>query len=142
MQGEAQRLTTILEQHSGLVVGVERLTARHYLADNATLQTDASGTDVWFYAVDPDTGRILERNSTRVQRSVLAKQAVSNITLDVSAGLQATATAIHEPFVVARHKTAVAVSWEVFPYALIVIACVILVLGVVGIIYICVSWSR
>ncbi|XP_026273024.1 cadherin-99C [Frankliniella occidentalis] len=142
VQGEAQRLVAILEQHSGLVVGVERLTARHFLADNATLQTDGAGTDVWFYAVDPETGRILERNSTRVQRSVLDKQVVSNITLDVSANLQATATAIHEPYVVARHKTAVAVSWEVFPYALIVIACVILVLGVVGIIYICVSWSR
>lgn len=142
VQGEAQRLVAILEQHSGLVVGVDRLTARHYLADNATLQTDTAGTDVWFYAVDPVTGRILERNSTRVQRSVLEKMAVSNITLDVSANLQATATAIHEPYVVARPKTAVAVSWEVFPYALIIIACVILVLGVVGIVYICVSWSR
>jgi protocadherin-15 len=38
--------------------------------------------------------------------------------------------------------TAIAVSWEVFPYALIVIACIILVLGIVGIIYICISWSR
>lgn len=144
VQGEAQRLVSILEQHSGLVMGVERLTARHFLADNATLQTDPAGTDVWFYAVDPETGRILERNSTRVQRSVLDKMAVSNITLDVSASLQATATAIHEPFVVTRHKVVVgqAVSWEVFPYALIVIACVILVLGIVGIIYICVSWSR
>lgn len=142
VQGEAQRLVDILEQHSGLVVGVERLTARHFLADNATLQTDGSGTDVWFYAVDPDTGRILERNSTRVQRSILDKSAVSNITLDVSGNLQATATGIHEPYVVVRPKTAVAVSWEVFPYALIIIACVILVLGTVGIIYICVSWSR
>lgn len=142
VQGKAERLVAILEQHSGLVVGVDRLTARHYLADNATLQVDPTGTDVWFYAVDPATGHILDRNNTRVQRSVLERQAVSNITLDVSANLQATATAIHEPYVVARPKTAVAVSWEVFPYALIVIACVILVLGVVGIVYICVSWSR
>jgi len=68
VQGMSEHLASILEQHSGLVVGVERLTTRHFLADNATLQSDPTGTDLWFYAVDPETGVVLDHNSTRVQR--------------------------------------------------------------------------
>jgi protocadherin-15 len=75
-------------------------------------------------------------------RFVLSKDAVSKITVDVTGNLHATASGIHAPLTVPKTITAIAVSWEVFPYALIVIACIILVLGVVGIIYICISWSR
>jgi protocadherin-15 len=75
-------------------------------------------------------------------RSILSKDAVSEITVDVTGNLNATASGIHPPLTVPKIITAIAVSWEVFPYALIVIACIILVLGIVGIIYICISWSR
>ena len=70
---------------------------------------------------------------------------MSNITYDVSSLIRATAIEIHAPVMPSkpvRTQTAVAFSGEVFPYALIIIACVILVLGIAGIIYICVSWSR
>lgn len=71
---------------------------------------------------------------------------MSAITFDVSTVVRANALEIHEPVTVAeqpvRTQTAVAFSGEVFPYALIIIACVILILGIAGIIYICVSWSR
>lgn len=70
---------------------------------------------------------------------------MSNITYDLSPLVRATAIDIHEPVMEpepVRTHTAVAFSGEVFPYALIVIAFVILVLGIAGIIYICVSWSR
>lgn len=39
-------------------------------------------------------------------------------------------------------KAAVIINDDVFPYALIAIAIVILILGVIGIIYICISWSK
>jgi protocadherin-15 len=70
VKGAEARLVTILEAQSGLVVGVERVAARAYLAENNSLQADPAATDVWFYAVDPDTGAVLERNSSRVQRCV------------------------------------------------------------------------
>lgn len=73
------------------------------------------------------------------------KPAMSNITFDVSTLIRANAIEIHAPMMPSepvRTQTAVAFSGEVFPYALIVIACVILILGIAGIIYICVSWSK
>lgn len=76
-------------------------------------------------------------------RSLLSAEAQSNITQEVATTLQASALAVHEPITVTPLRTAVvAVQWEVFPYALIIIAALILLLGSVGIIYICVSWSR
>lgn len=73
------------------------------------------------------------------------KPAMSNITFDVSTLVRANAIDIHAPVMPpepVRTQTAIAFNAEVFPYALIVIACVILILGVAGIIYICVSWSK
>lgn len=69
---------------------------------------------------------------------------MDNITFDVSGQIKHTAFNIHEPLVVHKIKAASIASFsnEVFPYALIIIACLIFVLGTVGIIYICVSWSR
>lgn len=71
---------------------------------------------------------------------------MSNITFDVSTLVRANAIDIHAPVMPpeppVRTHTAVAFSGEVFPYALIIIACVILILGIAGIIYICVSWSK
>lgn len=78
-------------------------------------------------------------------RSIFEKTAMSNITFDVSTLVRANAIDIHAPVMPPepiRTQTAIAFSGEVFPYALIIIACVILILGIAGIIYICVSWSR
>ncbi|XP_071438739.1 cadherin-99C isoform X2 [Hetaerina americana] len=133
---------SILKDHSKMAVGVEKVVARQYLAENNTIESDSSGTDIWFYVIDPETERILERNSSRVQRSILDKESISNITFELSGNLKATASGIHGPLMVQRTKAAILVSWDVFPYALIVIACIILVLGIVGIMYICVSWTR
>lgn len=142
IQHETNKLVDIMEGITNLVVGIEKVTVKQYLGDNGTLEQDNSGTDVWFYVIDPETEKILDRNSTRIQRSIVSKDAVSKITVDVTGNLHATASGIHPPLTVPKIITAIAVSWEVFPYALIVIACIILVLGIVGIIYICISWSR
>ncbi|KDR15408.1 Protocadherin-15, partial [Zootermopsis nevadensis] len=136
------KLVDIMEDDTNLVIGIEKVAVKQYLGDNGTIEQGHSGTDVWFYAIDPETEKILDRNSTKVLRSVLSKDAVSKITVDVTGNLNATASGIHPPLTVPKIVTAIAVSWEVFPYALIVIACIILVLGIVGIIYICISWSR
>lgn len=80
-----------------------------------------------------------------LDRSIMDKSAMSNITFDVSTLVRANAIDIHAPVMPpepVRTQTAVAFSGEVFPYALIIIACVILILGIAGIIYICVSWSK
>ena len=70
---------------------------------------------------------------------------MANITYELSPLLRATAVDIHAPVVEPesqRSHAAIAFSGELFPYALIIVASGILVLGLAGIVYICVSWSR
>lgn len=80
-------------------------------------------------------------------RSILNKDSVANITNAIAAKLSIVASDIHLPLqqlnVVSRtHAAGVTIQWTVFPYTLILMAALIMVLGVAGIIYICVSWSR
>ncbi|XP_054267666.1 cadherin-99C-like [Macrosteles quadrilineatus] len=143
VQGWGERLVGLLEGVGGVMVGVERVAARQWSKDNITLETDQASTDLWFYTVDPSTEKILARNSTLVKRSLLSPEALTNITEEVSMVLQVPVTTIQAPVTVTPVRTAVvAVQWEVFPYALIIIAALILILGTTGIIYICISWSR
>ncbi|XP_060526708.1 cadherin-99C [Cylas formicarius] len=137
-------IVRVIRDQSGLVAGIEKLTSREYVSANGTLEVDPEGTDVWFYVVDPETGSILPKNHTLVKRTILEKSAMDNITFDITAQTKNTAFNIHEPLVFHRVKTASVATFggEVFPYALIVIACVIVVFGSGGIVYICVSWSR
>ncbi|KAL6434099.1 hypothetical protein ACFW04_005920 [Cataglyphis niger] len=145
LQKEAGKIANIIEQKSDLLIGIDRVATRKILTKNGTVETFPQDSDVWFYAVDPDTEAILNRNSTSVMRSIMDKSAMSNITFDVSTLVRANAIDIHAPVMPpepVRTQTAIAFSGEVFPYALIIIACVILILGIAGIIYICVSWSK
>ncbi|XP_076651067.1 cadherin 99C isoform X1 [Halictus rubicundus] len=146
LQKEADKIAGIIEEKSGLLIGIDRVAVRKNLTRNGTIEMFPQDSDVWFYAVDPDTEAILDRNSSRIQRSIIEKPAMSNITFDVSTLVRANAIDIHAPVMPAEpvrtQKTAIAFSGEVFPYALIIIACVILILGIAGIIYICVSWTR
>ncbi|XP_012058840.1 PREDICTED: protocadherin-15 [Atta cephalotes] len=145
LQKEADKIANVIQQKSGLLISIDRVAMRKVLTKNGTIETFPQDSDVWFYAIDPDTEAILNRNSTKVQRSIMDKSAMSNITFDVSTLVRANAIDIHAPVMPpepVRTQTAVAFSGEVFPYALIIIACVILILGIAGIIYICVSWSK
>lgn len=144
VQKQEDAVISTIEERTGLIIGVERLRPLQYTRDNITIESDPSGTDFWFYAISPDNETILERNSTRIKRSILNPEAQANITFDASTILQAPVPTIHGPLTTGTPvRTAfVAVQLEIFPYALIVIAALILVLGTAGIIYICVSWSR
>ncbi|CAH1118837.1 unnamed protein product [Phaedon cochleariae] len=144
VQSKIDNITRIVEEQTGLIVGVEKLTSREYIGGNGTLETDLGATDVWFYVIDPETDTILPRNHSLVKRTIFEKSAMANITLDLTSQIMHTAFNIHEPLSVPKVKSASIASFngEVFPYALIIIASLIFVLGIVGIIYICVSWSR
>ncbi|XP_054015631.1 cadherin-99C isoform X1 [Hylaeus anthracinus] len=145
LRTEADKIASIIEEKSGLLIGIGKIAVRTNLSRNGSKEQYPQDSDVWFYAVDPDTEIILDRNNSRIQKSIMEKPAMTNITFDVSTLVRATAIDIHAPVIPpepVRTQTAIAFSGEVFPYALIIIACVILILGIAGIIYICVSWSR
>lgn len=68
MRRQSRSLLTVIEEKTGLYAGLEKLTARHYLGENGTLETDAKGTDVWLYLVDPVNGQILTKESMPVKK--------------------------------------------------------------------------
>ncbi|XP_054265721.1 cadherin-99C-like [Macrosteles quadrilineatus] len=138
-----EKVVTLLEQHSNLLVGVEQMVPRQWSRDNLTLDTDQFSTDVWFYVVDPDTELIQGRNTSVVKRSLTSKEAQSDISEALAAALHVGLFDIHPPLRVTPVRTTfIQAQWEVFPYALVAIAALIMVLGIAGIIYICISWSR
>lgn len=67
METKLNDIIQILQNRTGLIVGIEKLTPREYINENGTLETDTTGTDIWLYVVDPITDTILYRNSTLVK---------------------------------------------------------------------------
>lgn len=61
-------LIQVIQEQSGLIVGIEKLTAREYVGVNGTVEVDPDATDVWFYVVDPESEAILPTNHSLVKR--------------------------------------------------------------------------
>ncbi|KAH8294616.1 hypothetical protein KR018_000432 [Drosophila ironensis] len=133
----------LLDKKTGLVSGIERMSSQKYLAHNGSVIENPSATDIWFYLIDPKTERLVSRIDNVVETTLLepAKRSELNFALPL-------ATADNISFPIERkeqvHKAKVdlAIDNEVFPFTLIAISLVILVLGTIGIIYICISWSK
>lgn len=66
--GKLDTLIQVIQEQSGLIVGIEKLTAREYVGSNGTVETDPDATDVWFYVVDPESDAILPSNHSLVRR--------------------------------------------------------------------------
>lgn len=69
VQKEEEKIIALLEDHSRLMVGIEKIVARQYRKDdNSTIDNDPNSTDLCFYTIDPQTETILDRNNSRVVR--------------------------------------------------------------------------
>ncbi|KAL4707263.1 hypothetical protein ACJJTC_019801 [Scirpophaga incertulas] len=142
MVRRARSVLMTIEKESGLVAGLEKLTDRHYLGVNGTLESDSKGTDVWLYLVDPSTGKILTRDSAPV------KKAISNgVQKAVAASLQAPVSALRPPLSEPEHArrpthVATAPLASALPAALIALAALVLVAATAATLYICASWNR
>uniref|UniRef100_A0A182QAB1 Cadherin domain-containing protein n=1 Tax=Anopheles farauti TaxID=69004 RepID=A0A182QAB1_9DIPT len=147
MRRHARNLEELLhEKTDGLITGIERFSVRKILNENGTSEEVAGATDVWFYAVDPQTERILERNSSTIAKRVFAPAILSQINFEASSIARATAQGIFGPIEpklpIQKIKATIVGNDDVFPFALIAVAIVILILGSIGIVYICISWSK
>lgn len=136
----------LAEKTNGYIIGIERFNYRKYLNDNGSIAENQGATDLWFYIVDPNSEKILPRNSTAVTMKLLEPAAQSEINIAASGIAKATAQGIYGPIVakepIQKVRTAIAINDDVFPYTLIAVAIIILILGTIGIIYICISWSK
>lgn len=130
------------------IVMIEGFSSRQFINSNGIAEENPDATDVWFYIIDPQTEKILDRNDALIQSQFIEKAAQSDINYEASNIAKATAQGIYSPIVAAmddqirKTKTAVVIRSDVFPYTLIAIALLILIFGAFGIIYICVSWAN
>ncbi|KAL0881810.1 hypothetical protein ABMA27_001590 [Loxostege sticticalis] len=142
MGRRARSVLAAIEKESGLVAGLEKLTYRHYLGVNGTLESDTKGTDMWLYLVDPSTGKILTRESATAKKAV-----ETGVHKAVAASLQAPVSQVRAPLVPTeqpRRPTQVAAAplATALPAALIALAALVLVAATAATIYICASWNR
>lgn len=138
----------LAEKSNGHIVMIEGFSNRQFINSNGIAEEDPDATDVWFYIIDPQTEKILDRNDALIQSQFIEKAAQSDINYEASNIAKATAQGIYSPIVAAmddqirKTKTAVVIRSDVFPYTLIAVALLILIFGAFGIVYICVSWAN
>lgn len=148
----ARALEDLLHEKSpNLLIEIEKFSNRRTQLTNGSIVELSDATDVWFYAIDPQTESILERNNTEIFLNLMEPTAQSQINLEASGIVHATAQGITAPIEIPqvpqhvptkRITAGLFLDEEIFPYVLIFISAVILILGTSGIIYICISWSR
>lgn len=138
----------LAEKSNGHIVMIEGFSNRQFINSNGIASEDPDATDVWFYIINPQTEKILDRNDALIQSQFIEKAAQSDINYEASNIAKATAQGIYSPIVAAmddqirKTKTAVVIRSDVFPYTLIAVALLILIFGAFGIVYICVSWTN
>lgn len=130
------------------IVMIEGFSSRQFINSNGIAEENPDATDVWFYIIDPQTEKILDRKDALIQSQFIEKAAQSDINYEASNIAKATAQGIYSPIVatmddqIQKTKKAVVIRSDVFPYTLIAVALLILIFGAFGIVYICVSWAN
>lgn len=139
----------VIHDETKMIVRVEKLQARSHVSPNGSLHLDPSGSELWFYCIDPDTETILTNNHTKIIRSILSSESMKYLmelmtmktNMDVSEirpplGLFVSRTpATTNPFLSAN-------MWDGFPTTLVVIGAVVFLFALGGIVYLCVTWDR
>lgn len=144
----ARALEELLHERSpNLMIEIEKFSNRRLQLANGTVIETPDATDVWFYAIDLVTESILDRNSSEILSNLMEPSAQSQINLEASGIVHATAQGIIAPIEIQsshpiRIRASILLDEDIFPYVLIFSSAVILILGTSGIIYICISWSR
>lgn len=85
------------EQTKGLVSGIERISNRKYTTTNGTVMENPEATDVWFYLIDPKSEKLLSRNDSIIQETLLDSAAATELNLAASSLAHANADGIHAP---------------------------------------------
>lgn len=146
-----EEIIEILQQHTNMVVDIEKI-ASLKLVRNNSIESDKTGTDIWFYVIDPQTFRILSRDDPRIVEALFKDERQMTILNEMSNALGAQAHTIREPYVITQPVTVVTAE-SIRPVklaadvgdlgaSLIALACIIVVLTMIGIVYHCCMWSR
>lgn len=71
-------LNSALQERTGLISGLEKAESLK-IQRNGTIEPDVSGTDFWFYLIEPGTFRIVSNEDARVRASLLEQRAQNSL---------------------------------------------------------------
>ncbi|XP_076361953.1 cadherin 99C isoform X2 [Tachypleus tridentatus] len=145
------QLLRLLQEHTSLLAGLEKVVSLKNLINN-TIEPDTSGSDMWFHLVEPGSFKLLQVQDPHIHSTLIEKNSQNIFLAKVSRLLNAQAETVRLPFIIqspvlstaatARPLTVAAADVSDLGAALIALAAIIIVLGLVGIIYHCFMWSR
>ncbi len=61
-------IVDILQEETKMIVRVEKLQALTHMTINGTLLVDTTGSELWFYCIDPATETIVNSNHSQINR--------------------------------------------------------------------------
>ncbi|GFU04905.1 cadherin-99C [Nephila pilipes] len=154
----------LIHDRTNVIADVEKVVSLKMIK-NQSIETDTSGSDLWFYAIDPATMKILRADDPKLRMSLLEQGRTDSLLSELSRTLGVQAVQIRPPIltplptapsesappaVVVRTATGGVIprlpsaggDVSNLGAALIALACIIVVLGFVGIVYHCCMWSR
>lgn len=153
MRDKVDQLVDILQEQSGLVVGVHQVLPMLYVDSNGTCcLEDPSSSDVWFYAIDPTTQTIIPIDSPLMKEHVTNKQAQTSLKYIVTGDLHVQASELRAPHLPMPRTTPptitttkinfASVQYNGYPAVLIAIGCFVFLMSFIAIIYMCVIYTK
>lgn len=72
----------MLQERTGLISGLERVESLKLQRNSSLIEPDVTGTDVWFYLIEPGSLRIVTSDDSRVRATLFEPRAQRSL-LDV-----------------------------------------------------------
>ncbi|GIY66383.1 cadherin-99C [Caerostris darwini] len=159
-----ENILRLIHERTNVIADVEKVVSLKMIK-NQSIETDTSGSDLWFYAIDPATMKILRADDPKLRMTLLENGRTDSLLSELSRTLGVQAVHIRPPIltllptaptedtappVVVRTATGGGIprlpsaggDVSDLGAALIALACIIVILGFVGIVYHCCMWSR
>nr|XP_042911936.1 cadherin-99C [Parasteatoda tepidariorum] len=162
--GIKENILRLIQERTGVLADVEKVVSLKMIK-NQSIETDTSGSDLWFYAIDPATMKIMRSDDPKLRIALLEHGRTDSLLSEMSRTLGVQAVHIRPPILTPLPEVPVEPSQPAvivktangggghrvpttdgdvsdLGAALIALACIIVVLGFVGIVYHCCMWSK
>ena len=153
MEMKATQLAHIIQEQTGLVIEVDQILPAQQESINGTCCIgNPNSSDIWFYAIDPETQKILQYNDSAVVDHISGKSAQTSLKYTITGDLHVQASEIRAPHHPQPLTTAIPTSTSVksleteryhgYPAVLIAIGCLVFALSFAAIIYLLILYAK
>ena len=98
LEGKTGRLAEIMRDGTGLLVDIRQVVPALQETENGTCcQENPSASDVWFYAIEPASQKLLSVNSSKVETLILSRNPQTNLRYTITGELHVQASQIKAP---------------------------------------------